>query len=99
MIIRCLPLILFLGIFSCTKQVLVPPLEYPPIYDPGKYNMKIIPLSPTSTDNVRLVLFEDCQYNLLDGVTKTGNIVNIEKHFNSMMKLPCMLRNDTIIIG
>ena len=61
--------------------------------------MKIIPVPPTSADNVRLVIYDDCQYNLLDGVTKTGNTISIEKHFNSMMKLPCMLRNDTIVIG
>jgi hypothetical protein len=78
---------------------MVPPIEYTPITDLGKYNMKIIPEPPTSADNIRLVIYDDCQYNLLSGVTKDGNTISIEKHFNSMMKLACMIRNDTIGLG
>lgn len=61
--------------------------------------MKIIPAPPTSNDNVRLVISDDCQYNLLTGVKRTGNTIDIEKHFNSMMKIACVLRTDTIQIG
>jgi len=97
--ILSLLLVLFLVTNSCLDQVLETSVDYTPVTDPGKYNMKFIPLPPTSADNVRLVIYDDCQYNLLSGVTKSGNTINIEKHFNSMMKLPCMLRNDTIVIG
>lgn len=52
-----------------------------------------------SSDDVKLVIYDDCGYNLLSGVTITGNVIDIEKHFNSMMKIACVLRNDTINIG
>ena len=61
--------------------------------------MKIVPETPTSSDNVLLIVYDECQYNLLNGVTKNGNSIDIEKHFNSMMMLPCMMKNDTIQIG
>ena len=92
-------LVLFFVAVACTDQVMVPPVEYTPVTDIGKYNMKIIPQPQTSADNIKLVMYDDCQYNLLDGVTRDGSTISIEKHFNSMMKLPCMLRNDTIVIG
>jgi hypothetical protein len=97
--IRWILLLLFFVASACADQISVSSVEYLPITDLGKYNMKILPESPTSVDNVRLVIFDDCQYNLLDGVKKSGNTISIEKHFNSMMMLPCMLRNDTIEIG
>jgi len=97
--ITCLLLVLFFISNACSDQITVQSADYTPVTDLSKYNMKIIPVPPTSADNVRLVIYDDCQYNLLDGVTKTGNTISIEKHFNSMMKLPCMLRNDTIVIG
>ena len=92
-------LILFFSAIACTDQEMVPPVDYTSVADIGKYNMKIIPTPPTSADNIRLVLLDDCQYNLLGSVARDGNIISIEKHFNSMMKLPCMLGNDTIVIG
>jgi hypothetical protein len=97
--IRSLFLFLFLISNGCVDQVEVTPVDFTPVTDLGKYNMKIIPQPPTSADNVRLVVFDECQYNVLEGVAKNGYTISIEKHFNSMMKLPCMLRNDTIVIG
>ena len=97
--ITCLLLVLFFVSNACTDQIIVQSPDYIPVTDLSKYNMKIIPVPPTSADNVRLVIYDDCQYNLLGGVTKTGNTISIEKHFNSMMKLACMIRNDTIVIG
>jgi hypothetical protein len=92
-------LVLFLATNGCSDKILVPPVDYTQVTDLGKYNMKIIPQPATSVDNVRLVIYDDCQYNLLSGVTKDGSVISIEKHFNSMMKLPCMLKNDTIVLG
>jgi hypothetical protein len=63
------------------------------------HNMKIIPEVPTQSDEIKLVIFDDCTYNVLSGVTRTGNTIDIRKQFNSMMKWPCMMKNDTILIG
>ena len=97
--IRWLLLVLFFSSNACTDKILVPPVDYIQVTDPGKYNMKIIPQPATTADNVKLVIADDCQYNLLSGVTKDGTTITVEKHFNSMMKLACMIRNDTIVIG
>jgi hypothetical protein len=90
-----------LTILACSDKITVlePQVNYKNVTDLSQYNMKIIPESQGSSDNIRLVVYEDCQYNILTGVTKNGNTIEIEKHFNSMMKLACMLRNDTIPIG
>ncbi len=61
--------------------------------------MKIIPANPTNNDEIKLLVFDDCTYNLLSGVTRKGNTIDIQKQFNSMMKWPCMMKNDTILIG
>ena len=62
-------------------------------------NMKIIPENPGSKDEIRLVIYDDCTYNTLSKNKRTGNIIDIEKQFNSMMKWPCFMKNDTILIG
>jgi hypothetical protein len=67
--------------------------------DLSKYNMKIIPENPTTNDQIKLVVFDDCTYNILSGVTRTDNTIDIQKQFNSMMKWPCVMKNDTILIG
>ena len=97
--ITYLLLVLFFVSNACTDQIIAQSSDYIPVTDLSKYNMKIIPVPPTSADNVRLVVYDDCQYNLLSGVTRDGQTISIEKHFNSMMKLACMIRNDTIVIG
>ena len=61
--------------------------------------MKIIPEKPTQSDEIKLVVFDDCTYNVLTGVTHNGSTIDIRKQFNSMMKWPCMMKNDTILIG
>jgi len=68
------------------------------ITDLEKYNMKIIPGTPTGNDEISLVVYDDCNYNQLSGINRNGNTIDIEKQFNSMMKWPCFLRNDTIKI-
>jgi len=67
--------------------------------DLSKHNMKIVPKNPTSNDQIKLVVFDDCTYNILSGVTRTDNTIDIQKLFNSMMKWPCVMKNDTILIG
>jgi hypothetical protein len=61
--------------------------------------MKIIPLNPGSNDEIKLVVTDDCTYNTLSGITRNGKTIDIEKQFNSMMKWPCVMRNDTLRIG
>lgn len=86
--------ILFLFGTACTDQIAEVQLV-----DLKDHNMKIIPVKPTSNDQIKLVIFDDCTYNTLSGVTRNGQTIDIQKQFNSMMKWPCMMRNDTIQIG
>jgi hypothetical protein len=67
--------------------------------DISKYNMKIVPDNPTSNDQIKLVVFDDCTYNILSGITRNDKTIDIQKQFNSMMKWPCFMKNDTILIG
>ena len=67
--------------------------------DLSKYNMKIIPDNSTSNDQIKLVVFDDCTYNILSGITRNDKTIDIQKQFNSMMKWPCFMKNDTILIG
>jgi len=69
------------------------------IADLAAQNMKIIPENPTSKDEIKLVVFDDCTYNILSGVEGNGKTIDIQKQFNSMMKWPCVIKNDTIMIG
>ena len=84
--------------FACTEQQ-VEWIEQVKITDPSANNMKIIPQHPTDTDDIKLVIYDDCTYNVLTGLTKSGKTITIVKQFNSMMKRPCMMTNDTIQIG
>lgn len=81
-------------LFACSDQV-----NEMQMIDLSKYNIKIIPEKPTGNDEIKLVVFDDCTYNVLSGVTRTNKTIDIQKQFNSMMKWPCMMKNDTILIG
>lgn len=85
---------LFFIFFACSDQV-----NEVQLTDPSGHNMKIIPEQPTSKDEIKLVVYNDCNYNVLSGVTKNGLTIEIEKQFNSAMKWPCIITNDTISIG
>ena len=67
--------------------------------DLAKYKMKILPEDPAAGDEIKLVVYEECRYNKLSGVHRDGTTVDIEKQFNSMIMAPCVLTNDTILIG
>lgn len=67
--------------------------------DLSDHNMKLIPEKPGENDQIKLVVFDDCTYHVLSGVTRNGNTIDIQKQFNSMMKWPCIMKNDTILIG
>ena len=67
--------------------------------DLKEHNMKIVPENPTRNDTVKLIVYDDCTYNVLSGVTRKGETIDIQKQFNSMMKWPCIPTNDTILIG
>lgn len=88
-------LALFLLFFvSCKEKV----TEVQPGIQVG-HNMKIFPETPGSKDVIKLVIYDDCMYNALSSDKRSGKTIEIEKQFNSMMKMPCMIRNDTISIG
>lgn len=61
--------------------------------------MKVIPDNPTSQDEISLIIFDDCTYNVLMEVTRNKSEIEIRKQFNSMMKWPCFQETDTISIG
>lgn len=65
----------------------------------ASHNMKILPEKPTSSDVIRLVVYDDCTYNILSKNKRAGQSIDIEKQFNSMIKWPCVQQNDTILIG
>lgn len=69
------------------------------ITDLKDHNMKIIPENPTTKDEIKLVVFDDCTYNKLSGITKNDKNIEIQKQFNSMMKWACFQVNDTISLG
>ena len=85
---------LFVFMLACSDQV-----SDVQFSDLSKYNMKIIPDNSTSNDQIKLVVFDDCTYNILSGITRNDKTIDIQKQFNSMMKWPCFMKNDTILIG
>jgi hypothetical protein len=62
-------------------------------------NIKIVPENPTNNDEIKLVVYDDCAYHVLSGVTRKGQTIEIEKQFNSAMKWPCVIKSDTVAIG
>ena len=79
---------------ACTEKVADGLLN-----DLSGHSMKIIPDKPGTKDDIKLIVYDDCAYNTLSKNKRTGKIIDIEKQFNSMMKWPCVQRNDTIPIG
>jgi hypothetical protein len=80
--------------FGCNEQ-----LKTEKTSDLADHNMKIIPSNPTSTDEIKLVIYNDCTYNTLSDMQINENTIDIYKQFNSLMKWPCTESNDTILIG
>jgi hypothetical protein len=67
-----------------------------PILD--KEETRIMPASPTTVDEVKVVT-HDCKYYVLASVTDRGKDITIKRRFNSQMKQPCVLAFDTISLG
>lgn len=84
----------FFLVLACSDQV-----SEVQLVDLSTHNMKIIPEKPTANDEIKLVVFDDCTYNVFAGVTRNNKTIDILKQFNSMMKWPCVMKNDTILIG
>ena len=87
--------ILSMALFTACSRNIVPVI----ISDPAEYNMKIIPSNPASSDEVKLVVYDDCQDNKLASLTRNGSTIQIVEQFNSRVMMPCFKSNDTIIIG
>ncbi len=101
-IVKVLLWILFfiaLATYSCTKNVISPAVTEISISELEKYNMKILPDNPGSADDIKLVIYQDCKYNKFIGVQRSLNNIDIEKQYNSMIMAPCVMANDTILIG
>jgi hypothetical protein len=86
--------VLLFFLFACSDQVVEVQTT-----DLAEHNMKIIPEKPSSQDEIKLVIFDDCTYNTLSKNSRNGKTIDIEKQFNGMMKWPCVMKNDTILIG
>ena len=56
------------------------------------------PENPSKADEILVITF-DCAYNQLAYIKKDGYTIEIIKHFNSMMKQPCILKLDTVSLG
>ena len=69
------------------------------LVDLKDHNMKIVPENPTSNDEIKLIIFDDCTYNVFSGVIRSDKTIDVQKQFNSMMKWPCVMANDTISLG
>ena len=92
---KCIVLIgVLLFLIGCSEQV-----SELQMTELTEHNMKIIPESPGTKDEIKLVIYDDCTYNILSKIKRTGKTIDIEKQFNSMMKWPCIMKNDTIMIG
>jgi hypothetical protein len=85
---------LFFIMLACSDQV-----NEVQLADLSAHNMKIIPEKPTSSDEIKLVVYNDCNYHKLSEIARNGQIIDIEKNFNGAMKWPCIIGNDTIAIG
>ena len=74
------------------------PLPSENVFDLGIDKFLILPADPSINDQVKMVT-HDCKYNELASVTVKGKDIEVRKRFNSQMKWPCILRNDTIQLG
>lgn len=86
-------------VLSCSKTTVESQLPEVPLSALPGYNMEILPGLPTSADEIKLVIHDDCKYNRLVGVQKNGSVIDIVKQYNSMIMAPCVLTSDTIPIG
>jgi len=87
--------IIFIFLFTaCTEQTNEVQLS-----NLSDQNMKILPENPGSDDIIKLVIYGDCTYNVLSEIKKVDHAITITKKFNSMMKWPCVMQNDTILVG
>ncbi|MEI7830140.1 MAG: hypothetical protein WCI31_10240 [Prolixibacteraceae bacterium] len=85
--------------YSCQNSPYELPLPVHTTAELAQFKMKVLPDVPTSSVDVKLVIYEDCKYNRLNKVQINGSTIDIEKQFNSMIMAPCVLTNDTILIG
>ena len=84
---------------SCKKEV--PDTIYTeiPLAHLADYHMELLPEMPSAKDNLKLILYDECKYNKLIAVDRNDDEILIEKQFNSMIMAPCLITNDTILIG
>ena len=61
-------------------------------------NFEIIPLNPTSNDVIKIV-HSVCNYEVLKKLEISNFSIIYQREFNSSMKQPCVINNDTLILG
>ncbi|PKP30229.1 MAG: hypothetical protein CVU00_13795 [Bacteroidetes bacterium HGW-Bacteroidetes-17] len=62
------------------------------------FNFEIIPLNPTSEDEMKIV-HTVCNYEQLKTLEINNFSILYQREFNSSMKQPCVIKNDTLILG
>mgnify|MGYP001767192091 CR=1 FL=1 len=80
---------------SCMDDT--PPLNNPDPFQDEK-ETRIMPASPSTTDQVNVITY-DCKYYALASVTEKGKDITIKRRFNGQLKWPCILVYDTIPLG
>lgn len=85
-------LIIFLN--NCKEE----PEEYVAPEDLDISEFTFLPEKPTSKSETQM-LFYGCSYFQTTSIIITDDEIEVRKHFNSRLKWPCVLLNDTIPIG
>lgn len=62
------------------------------------FNLEIIPLNPTSNDVIKIV-HSVCNYEVLKKLEIDNFSITYQREFNSSMKQPCVMTNDTLMLG
>ncbi|MBU1012965.1 MAG: hypothetical protein KKG99_08155 [Bacteroidetes bacterium] len=62
------------------------------------FNFEIIPLNPTSNDEIKIV-HSVCNYEVLKKLEINNFSIIYQREFNSSMKQPCIIKNDTLVLG
>jgi hypothetical protein len=95
---KTLPFQLFLAITILITWTACSQSEDKTQFDLLENEFVVQPNHPDKTDEVKLITY-DCRYNQFGYINKNGFDIEVVKHFNSMMKWPCVLDYDTISLG
>lgn len=79
---------------NCSKEITL----YEDPLDLKSEEFTFIPRSPNTNVDVSMVYY-GCGYYETSSVTLENKNILVKKHFNGAMKRPCILKQDTILLG